>query len=436
MKSIRVYPAASFKGSIQIPGDKSISHRAVMFSALSNGVSRIKGLLRGEDVLSTIRCFRDLGVEIKEEGEELIVHGVGLHGLKAPSSVLDCGNSGTTMRLMMGILAGQPFISRLTGDESLNKRPMGRVIDPLQTMGAHIEELRASATERVIKITGSPLKAIEYKMPVASAQVKSAILLAGLYAQGTTRVVEEVPSRNHSELMLLHKGAPLICKENFIEVHGKNLNALHPENIMVPGDISSAAFFLVAGCLGEGSQVQLLDVGINSTRTGIFDILESMGAELVINNERNVAGEEVADLFIESTPLKPTTIQGEIIPRLIDEIPILAVAAALAHGKSELYDAEELRVKETDRIDCLVQELSKFGVVIKERKDGFSVLGPTQFHNCECQSHGDHRIAMSLMIAATQAAKPSTIHGVESIAISYPQFFEHFRSLGATFEWL
>lgn len=433
-KNVRVYPSANLKGSIQVPGDKSISHRAVMLSALSKGKSCLRGLLLGEDVKATISCFRQMGVQIEEKGKEVIVEGVGLHGLKAPAEVLDCGNSGTTMRLMMGILSAQPFVSRLTGDSSLNRRPMERVAEPLRQMGAHIEELRASETERVIKISGRPLKGIEYHSPVASAQVKSALLLAGLYASGATRVIEPMPSRDHSEIMLKHKGASLKREENAVEI--SSAKSLKSEDIEIPGDISSAAFFLVGACLGEHSQVKILNVGINPTRTGIIDVLEAMGIEVVKHNIQKQGGEEVADLFVQSSPLVSTELGGELIPRLIDEIPVICVAASHAQGKTEIRDAAELKVKESNRIDTVVEELNKMNVQIRALDDGILIQGPNQITGGEFASHGDHRIAMSLMIAATYAPKPSIIRDVQCIQTSYPEFFSQYRQLGGHFEWV
>ncbi len=351
MKRVTVHPSPTLRGEIRVPGDKSISHRAVMFSALSEGRSILSGLLLGEDVRSTIRCFQQMGVPIRIQGDRVEVDGVGLHGLKAPAQVLDCGNSGTTLRLLMGLLAGQTFVSRLTGDTSLNRRPVERVAAPLREIGAMIEELRASETERVVKVTGRPLQGIRYELPVASAQVKSAVLLAGLYASGETRVLEKLPSRDHTEILLTGKGAALEREgDTWILKPGPKLRA---QDLVIPGDLSSAAFFLVAGSLGKGSQVILKNVGNNPSRTGILEVLRGMGARLDIQQEAPAGGEAVAQLTVGSSPLKASAVRGALIPRLIDEIPILAVAMAAAQGKSEVKDAGELRVKESDRIAAL-----------------------------------------------------------------------------------
>ncbi|HCU24212.1 MAG TPA: 3-phosphoshikimate 1-carboxyvinyltransferase, partial [Deltaproteobacteria bacterium] len=359
MTDRRILPAPTLKGEIQVPGDKSISHRAVMLSALSEGTSTLRGLLRGEDVLSTIACFRALGVAIEVEQEQVRVHGVGLQGLKAPDRVLDCGNSGTTLRLMMGILSAQPFESRLTGDASLNRRPIERVAKPLREMGAHIEDLRASESERVVKILGRPLRGIHYRLPVASAQVKSAVLLAGLYASGETLVEEVTASRDHSEIMLRHKGVRLDVQDGKIRLRpGQELRA---EDIEVPGDISSAAFFLVGGSIGKHSEILLKNVGVNPTRTGVLDILQAMGAEIEWIRPHQVGGEAVADLRVRSAPLHATIIQGELIPRLIDEIPVLCIAAAAAQGSTIIHDAAELRVKESDRLAGIAAGLAACG---------------------------------------------------------------------------
>lgn len=434
MKRVRIHPTPALRGTIRVPGDKSISHRAVMLSALSEGRSVLRDLLLGEDVLATMRCFEQMGVTIRRFPDRVEVDGVGLHGLKAPAEILDCGNSGTTMRLMMGILAGQPFVSRLTGDGSLNRRPMERVAAPLRQMGADIEELRASPTERVVKINGRKLTGITYELPVASAQVKSAILLAGLYALGETRVVEKMPSRDHSEIMLAGKGAMIRFAEGaWIIRPDARLKAM---DWVVPGDISSAAFFLVGGLLGEKSRILLRNVGVNPTRTGLLDVLRDMGAEIVLSNERREGGESAADLELASTPLTATALGGATIPRLIDEIPILAVAMAAARGSSTIRDAAELRVKESDRIEAVRRELSLLGAVIETFPDGLAVSGPTVFQGGRFTSGGDHRIAMSMAIAATVASGPSEIVDVACVDTSYPDFFAHLESLGGRVETL
>ena len=432
MTNRRIHPCPSLQGEIQVPGDKSISHRAIMLSALSDGVSKLRGLLMGEDVLSTIACFMEMGVEIELLDQEVVVQGVGLHGLKAPTKVLDCGNSGTTLRLMMGILAGQSFVSRLTGDASLNRRPIERVAKPLRQMGAEIEELRASETERVVKISGRPLTAISYDMPIASAQVKSAVLLAGLFAKGTTCVRESVPSRDHSEIMLQAKGVEL--KKDGKEWVLTAPNKLQAMDLEIPGDISSAAFFLVAGLMGQGSRIRLRNVGINPTRTGIVEVLKDMGAQLSIEGTRQVGGEEVAELEVKSSALHATEFGGAMIPRLIDEIPVLAVAAAWAKGTTTVCDAGELRVKESDRIAAIERELRKLGAEVKSFPEGLSIPGPVSFKAGTFVSGGDHRIAMAMAVAATQAKSPSIVEDIACIQTSYPQFFAHLKLLGVSTE--
>ncbi|MDX1386567.1 MAG: 3-phosphoshikimate 1-carboxyvinyltransferase, partial [bacterium] len=393
MKQARIHPQSPLRGSLQVPGDKSISHRAIIFSALANGVSELRGLLHSEDVRATMGCFRELGVPIETQDEKVIVHGVGLKGLQAPTKVLDCGNSGTTMRLMMGLLAAQPFVSRLTGDPSLNRRPMGRVIQPLKSMGANIEEERASETERVIRIEGRPLRGIRYEMPVASAQVKSALLLAGLYASGRTEVVENQSSRNHTELILKGKGAALQISDGVYGIQATP--SLKAENLEIPGDISSAAFFLVGGAINPGSEIALLGVGVNPTRTGILDVLQAMGAKVQMENPRQVGGEPVADLKVEYAPLRGTEVAGPLIPRLIDEIPILALAGLRAQGRTLIRQAEELRVKETDRIGALVENFQNLSINIKELPDGMEIEGPQEIQGGKVLGHGDHRMVMT-----------------------------------------
>ena len=427
MSEVVIQPEPTLKGEIQVPGDKSISHRAVMLSALAEGQSVLRGLLMGEDVLSTIGCFQAMGVPIQVEKDRVVVGGVGLRGLKAPAKVLDCGNSGTTLRLMMGILAAQPFETRLTGDASLNRRPMERVAKPLREMGAQIEEFRASETERVIKVTGRPLRGIHYKLPMASAQVKSAVLLAGLYASGETVVEEGMASRDHSEIMLAAKGVELDRQGDLIRL--RPAVRLKAENLEIPGDISSAAFFLVGGAIGKDSEILLRNVGINPTRTGILDVLRAMGANIEELNPRKIAGEVTADLKVKAAALNATRIDGATIPRLIDEIPILCIAAAAARGKTEIRDAAELRVKETDRIAAMERELAKLGVKAQGQAEGIDVEGPARFQAGDFESGGDHRVAMSMAIAATQASAPSRIHDIGCVQTSYPNFFEQLQGL-------
>jgi 3-phosphoshikimate 1-carboxyvinyltransferase len=434
VKTVRIHPSPALRGTLTVPGDKSISHRAVMLSALSEGKSVLRGLLLGEDVLATIRCFEQMGVRIVRHADRVEVEGVGLHGLKAPAEVLDCGNSGTTLRLMMGILAGQSFISRLTGDASLNRRPVERVALPLRAMGAEIEELRASPAERVVKVAGRPLKGIRYELPMASAQVKSAVLLAGLFAQGETEVVEKVPSRDHTEIMLRERGAAIRKEGGDWKLSPGN--ALRAMDLTIPGDISSAAFFLVGGLLGKTSSITLRNTGVNPTRTGILEVLKAMGGEVVLKNVQAAGGEAVADLHVSSKDLVATSVGGALIPRLIDELPILAVAMAAAQGTSAVRNAEELRVKESDRIAAIGRELTSFGAKVQAKPDGFAIEGPTVFRAGRFTSGGDHRIAMSLASAATQGPPPSTIEDIACVDTSYQEFFSHLESLGGRCEIL
>lgn len=428
MKQARIHPHSPLQGSLRVPGDKSISHRAIIFSALANGVSELKGLLLSEDVMATVECFRQLGVPIEISKDKVVVQGVGLKGLKAPAQVLNCGNSGTTMRLMMGLLAAQPFVSRLTGDKSLNRRPMDRVLQPLQAMGAKIEEQRASETERIIRIEGRPLRGIRYEMPVASAQVKSAILLAGLYASGQTEVSESQASRNHTELILKGKGAPLHISDGTFRL--QTTPGLVAENLEIPGDISSAAFFLVGSLTNPGSEVELQGVGVNPTRTGILDVLQAMGAKINLENPRQVGGEPVADLRALYGPLKGAEVGGALIPRLIDEIPILALAAVRAQGLTRIRQAAELRVKETDRISALVKNYKNLSINIKELDDGMQIDGPQEIGGGRVQSEGDHRMVMSFALAGSVAREEVLIEDISCVDTSYPDFWRDYRALG------
>lgn len=414
------------KGEIKVAPDKSISHRAVIFSALAQGVGTVNNFLLAEDTLSSCSCIKQLGIEIKQDGSCLQVYGQGLHGLREAASVLDCGNSGTTMRLLSGLLAGQPFFSVLSGDQSLNRRPMKRVMEPLRAMGAEIWA-RNSDQNPPLAIKGSPLKGFHYRMPIASAQVKSALLLAGLGADGESVIIEPERSRDHSENMLLAMGADISVNGN--EITLRPGRELEPQDFLVPGDISSAAFFIVAASLVPGSELLIKDIGINSTRDGIIDVIRQMGGKIDLYNRRIIGGEEVADLLISSSALQGVTINAEIIPRLIDEIPILAVAMAFANGQSKVEGAQELRVKETDRISAICSELSKWGCVIEELEDGFVIQGnpalsENKFENIQVQSHGDHRIAMSLAIAAMCLQADTQIIGTEAVSISFPEFWD------------
>ena len=410
-------------GQIKVPGDKSISHRAVMLGSLANGVTEISGFLKGADCLSTIDCFRKMGIDIDINGENVTVHGNGLRGLKKPDEMLYTGNSGTTTRLLCGILAGQNFDTSITGDASIQKRPMGRVVQPLSMMGAKIENEYCP-----LYITGTKLHGIDYKMPVASAQVKTAIILAGLYADGETVIHEIEKSRDHTELMLSAMGADLTVDN--LDITVKPTNDLTAVNVDVPGDISSAAFFLVLGAIMPNSQITVTNVGINPTRTGIIDVLKDMGADITLENVHTSAGETVADITVRSSSLKGTTVGGDIIPRLIDELPIIAVAAVFADGQTVIKDAQELKVKETNRIRAVVDEFNKCGIDITETDDGMIIHGGKSIHGADFKTYGDHRMAMSLTVLAQLADGESTLDDSDCACVSYPTFFDDFYKLG------
>lgn len=410
-------------GQIKVPGDKSISHRAVMLGSLANGVTEISGFLKGADCLSTIDCFRKMGIDIDINGENVTVHGNGLRGLKKPDEMLYTGNSGTTTRLLCGILAGQNFDTSITGDASIQKRPMGRVVKPLSMMGAKIENEYCP-----LYITGTKLHGIDYKMPVASAQVKTAIILAGLYADGETVIHEIEKSRDHTELMLSAMGADLTVDN--LDITVKPTNDLTAVNVDVPGDISSAAFFLVLGAIMPNSQITVTNVGINPTRTGIIDVLKDMDADITLENVHTSAGETVADITVRSSSLKGTTVGGDIIPRLIDELPIIAVAAVFADGQTVIKDAQELKVKETNRIRAVVDEFNKCGIDITETDDGMIINGGKSIHGADFKTYGDHRMAMSLTVLAQLADSESTLDDSDCACVSYPTFFDDFYKLG------
>lgn len=410
-------------GQIKVPGDKSISHRAVMLGSLANGVTEISGFLKGADCLSTIDCFRKMEIDIDINGENVTVHGNGLRGLKKPDEMLYTGNSGTTTRLLCGILAGQNFDTSITGDASIQKRPMGRVVQPLSMMGAKIENEYCP-----LYITGTKLHGIDYKMPVASAQVKTAIILAGLYADGETVIHEIEKSRDHTELMLSAMGADLTVDN--LDITAKPTNDLTAVNVDVPGDISSAAFFLVLGAIMPNSQITVTNVGINPTRTGIIDVLKDMGADITLENVHTSAGETVADITVRSSSLKGTTVGGDIIPRLIDELPIIAVAAVFADGQTVIKDAQELKVKETNRIRAVVDEFNKCGIDITETDDGMIINGGKSIHGADFKTYGDHRMAMSLTVLAQLADGESTLDDSDCACVSYPTFFDDFYKLG------
>ncbi len=415
------------RGTLSIPGDKSISHRAVMFGSLARGTTRITNFLKGADCLSTIGCFRAMGIDIEETPDAILVHGQGLHGLRAPSSALDVGNSGTTARLISGILAGQSFSCELNGDASIRSRPMKRIITPLSMMGADIRSIRGNGCAP-LSIHGHPLKAIHYESPVASAQVKSCVLLAGMYGNDVTSVTEPVLSRNHTEIMLSHLGAEVKSQGATASISPEP--SLHACEICVPGDISSAAYFIAAGLLSTDSEILLKNVGINPTRDGILRVSKDMGADITLLNE-NHDGEPTADLLIRSSALHGTTVGGEIIPALIDEIPIIAVMAAFAKGTTIIRDAQELKVKESDRIAVVTENLLRMGADIEATEDGMIIRGGKPLHGAEIDAHLDHRIAMSFAIAGTICDGPLTIKDADCVSISYPAFYEHLYSLGS-----
>lgn len=423
---------AKLQGSFSVPGDKSISHRALLLGAIASGKTEVENCLVAEDVISTARCLQQLGVRIDGVGTtSVLVHGVGGANLKKTDEPLDCGNSGTTMRLLMGILAAHRFESLLTGDASLQKRPMDRVAIPLQRMGAKVE----GRTERYlppIRIQGGKLKPIEWALPVASAQAKSAILLAGLFAEGTTLVHEPAPSRDHTERMLRSFGAEVIVKGLSVAVIGPA--RLKGTKIVIPGDPSSAAFFLCAAAALPGSEVTAIGISVNPTRSGYLDVLKRMCAEVTVHNERIQGGEPVADVTVRSSKLKGTTISGELIPSAIDELPVLAAIATVAEGTTVIRNAQELRVKESDRIAAMVSELRKLGAKVEELSDGMVIHGGSKLVGAEVDSHGDHRVAMALTVAGLLAEGETVVHNADCIAISFPQFPQVLASLGAEVE--
>lgn len=412
--------SAAIKGEITVPGDKSISHRSVMFGALADGLTEVTNFLQGADCLSTINCFQKLGISIENTPDKILIHGKGLYGLTPPHEVLDAGNSGTTTRLLSGILSGQQFSTTLTGDSSIQKRPMQRIMEPLSLMGADISSMNQNGCAP-LRINGKPLHGISYTTPVASAQVKSAILLAGLYADSPTEVTEPAMSRNHTELMLGGFGADIQTKGKTAVIRpGKPLYA---RKIEVPGDISSAAYFLAAALLIPGSEILLGNIGINSTRAGILSVIRSMGGKLDIINERSCAGEKVADLLVSHSSLHGVTVEGDMIPSLIDEIPVIAVLAAFADGTTIIRDAAELRVKESNRIDTVTAGLKAMGCDITPTEDGMVIRGGGQLHGACIHSFLDHRIAMSFAVAGLAAAGTTQIVDGECVNISYPNFY-------------
>jgi 3-phosphoshikimate 1-carboxyvinyltransferase len=423
MADLAVKPSHGLKGEITLPGDKSISHRSVIFAAIAEEDTVINGFLAGEDTLNTARAMQSMGIVVEGLGSSrLVVHGKGLDGLTEPAGVLDLGNSGTGMRLIAGLLAGQDFFSVLTGDQYLRKRPMARIVDPLRQMGALIDG-RSGGTLAPLAIRGAGRKtrAIDFTSPVASAQVKSALLLAGLYADGETSVSEPSKSRDHTERMFRFFGIEV--KEQGTRVTLKGRQVLRPKGpIEIPSDISSAAFFMVAACIVPGSDLMIKNVGVNPTRTGIIDVLRTMGADIALRNPRVQAGEPVADIRVRYRKLHAVQIAGSLIPRAIDEIPALSVAASYAEGTTIIKDAAELRIKESDRIATMASELKKLGVAVKELPDGMEITGRDALDGGVCESHGDHRIAMSLAVAGLAATGATVVHDTAWIDTSFPGF--------------
>ena len=414
-------------GEVTVPGDKSISHRAIILGSLAQKKILVRGLSSGEDNRRTVKIFQQLGVTIRKRGAaDYIINGRGLHGLQEPGSVLYAGNSGTTMRLMAGLLSGQPFFSVLSGDESLNARPMKRVVKPLREMGARISG-RDDGNYAPLAIQGGKLQAARFNLPVASAQVKSAIMLAGFYADGITVVQEPIQSRDHTERMLRYLGVPLTVSGTEIAVTGGS--ELNGDCIEVPGDPSSAAFFIVAGLLVRDADIVVRSVGVNETRIGFLEILRNMGARIELLNPREMSGEPVADIAVRAGRLKGVDISGGIIPRAIDELPILAVAAACAEGTTIIRDARELRVKETDRIAAMCAELKKMGIDIEARDDGMIIRGRETLNGAVCTSYGDHRVAMSMAVAGLAAQGETTVEDCACIKTSFPGFMDCLQSL-------
>lgn len=428
MKKITVPPAGRLKGTIEIPGDKSISHRAIMLGSLAYGKTQIGHFLASADCISTINIFRAMGVKITQKGDRVTVVGRGLNSLKPPRKVLDAGNSGTTTRIILGLLSGQPFTSRITGDKYLRRRPMRRVVEPLAQMGARITGPEG-ANLLPLKLETRKLHGITYRLPVASAQVKSALLMAGLFAEGKTTVVEPVPTRDHTERMFSAFSISSVRKGKKISVRGP-VAPFKGRKIEVPGDISSAAFFMVAGLIVPGSKILIKNVGINPTRSGLLDTLRRMGGDIRVIPHKTGKGEEpVADLEVHSSALRGVTVGGDVVPRMIDEFPALAVAATQASGTTIVRNAEEMKVKESDRILMMAVTLKKMGADIQPTPDGWIIKGPTRLKGCKLSSGGDHRIAMSLAVAALVAQGPTTILDTENINTSFPGFEEKLRSI-------
>lgn len=452
-RTVPIFPAAHLRGTLTVPGDKSISHRAAVLAALARGTTTIRGFLIAEDCRSTLGALRALGVRVTVRGRTVVVHGAGLDGLRPPQRAIDCGNSGTTMRLLMGLLAGQPWTTTLQGDASLSRRPMRRVAAPLERMGARVTSAapgQSSATLHApLAVHGRrPLRAIRYRLPVASAQVKSAVLLAGLYAPGRTQIREPMPTRNHTERMLRQFGVAVHFHGRTISLLTTHHSLVSPGHITVPGDISSAAFFLVAAALVSGARVTVRNVGLNPTRTGVLDALRRMGAQIKVVHRDGpstalgtpspgglgrAAGEPYGDVTISHGPLRALAVAPREVPRLIDELPILMVAACYARGVSRFRGVEELRVKESDRIAAMTEGLRRMGADVQVRgRDTVVIRGSTRLHGADINSYGDHRIAMSLAIAALAAAGATTIRGAACVSISFPEFWSLLARLRTT----
>ena len=418
--------AKQIRGEVTIPGDKSISHRAVMFGSLAEGATEVTGFLRGADCLSTIDCFRRLGISIEDKDERILIHGKGLHGLSAPAQILDAGNSGTTIRLISGILSGQAFETTLTGDASIQKRPMGRIIEPLSQMGASITSLSGNGCAP-LRIQGRPLHGIHYTTKVASAQVKSSLLLAGLYADTPTSVTEPALSRNHSELMLHFFGADVKSEGTTATIQPEP--KLIGQKVQVPGDISSAAYFIAAGCITPDSELLIQNVGTNPTRDGILHVCKMMNANVTLLNENTDSGEPTADLLVRTSSLQGCIIEGDLIPTLIDELPIIAVMACFAEGTTVIRDAAELKVKESDRIAVMTENLTAMGAKVTATDDGMIIEGGHTLHGAVVDSHLDHRIAMSFAVAALNADGETEILGADCVNISYPAFYTDLQKI-------
>jgi 3-phosphoshikimate 1-carboxyvinyltransferase len=421
-----VSTARYLKGEFHPPGDKSITHRALIFTSIARGKSVVRGLLKGKDCLATLSALKMMGIEMKEEEDGLVVYGQGLKGLKEPANILDCGNSGTTMRLLAGLLTGQKFYSVLSGDRYLRKRPMQRVVEPLRRMGARVFG-RKNGEFPPLTILGGGLKAMDYSSPIPSAQVKTCLLLAGLYAKGRTSVTEPYRSRDHTERLLKFLGAKIEVNDLRVSVEGND--SFSGANIWVPGDLSAASFFIGGAAILKGSKLKILGVGLNPTRRGFIDVLLQMGADIEILNLKKVCEEEVGDIEVRGSNLRGAVVQGEAIPRLIDEIPILAVVACFAKGETIIRHARELRVKETDRIRAIKIELTKMGAKIEEKEDGMVIKGVGKLEGAECRSHGDHRMAMALAIAGLCARGKTQVLDSGCIATSFPHFQETLEKL-------